>query len=241
MLLGPASGCPKPVAEALAQAILGHHAGLPDTDGTDGGSLVTRIARPGAALDAQWRVHLPDDFHAVVQEVLHKLRKVKAGFDFSVATRIVFSCLVDADFRDTEAYYDALEGRSRDRDLSALQSLLIDSPMVPVIVAREDVARDWVEKLSNDCEKSGPLARASSPDDQLVEQDFPNRETRQKITVTREILWESTTATKAEVLALERRLIVELRANDPSIGCNRRPVFRSVPRQSSPYVTQSKG
>ncbi|SIS53199.1 GIY-YIG nuclease family protein [Phaeovulum vinaykumarii] len=79
-----------------------------------------------------------------------------------------------------------------------------------------------------------------SPDDQLIEQDFPNRETRQKITVTREILWESTTATKAEVLALERRLIVELRANDPSIGYNRRPVFRSVPEQSSHCATQPK-
>lgn len=46
VLLDSASGCPKPLAEALAQAILGHHAGLPDTNGADGGSVVTRIARP---------------------------------------------------------------------------------------------------------------------------------------------------------------------------------------------------
>ncbi|ETD02077.1 CRISPR-associated endonuclease Cas3'' [Rhodobacter capsulatus] len=125
VLLDPASGCPKPVAEALAQTILGHHAGLPDTNSPeDGGCLVARIARPGAALAAQASADMPEDFNAVSDEFRRKLRKDKAGFDFSVATRMVFSCLVDADYRDTEAFYDALEGRSRDRDWPALQSLL---------------------------------------------------------------------------------------------------------------------
>ncbi|PYF09568.1 hypothetical protein C8J30_108146 [Rhodobacter viridis] len=80
-----------------------------------------------------------------------------------------------------------------------------------------------------------------SPDDHLISQDFPTREARQRITVTREILWESNTASKAEVLALERRLIVELRANDPTIGYNRRPVFRDAAENSSPCTTQLKG
>lgn len=62
-----------------------------------------------------------------------------------------------------------------------------------------------------------------SPDTRLIERDFPTRGDRRSITVTREILWESCDATKSEVLTMERKLIVELRANDPEIGYNRRP------------------
>lgn len=80
-----------------------------------------------------------------------------------------------------------------------------------------------------------------SPDSRLIENDFPTREARRKMTVTREILWESTTATKAEVLAMERRLIVQLQANDPSVGYNRRPVFRTLSKTSFSCATQSKG
>ncbi len=62
-----------------------------------------------------------------------------------------------------------------------------------------------------------------SPDRKLLESDFPTREERRKITVTREILWESSTATRSEVLSMERKLIIQLRANDPALGYNRRP------------------
>lgn len=51
------------------------------------------------------------------------------------------------------------------------------------------------------------------------------REQRYSFTITREILWESEDATKEEVDELERRAIVELRANDPSVGYNRWPKF----------------
>jgi hypothetical protein len=45
------------------------------------------------------------------------------------------------------------------------------------------------------------------------------------MTIRREILWESETATNSEVLKLEREMIVSLRANDPNIGYNRNPKF----------------
>jgi hypothetical protein len=67
-----------------------------------------------------------------------------------------------------------------------------------------------------------------SPDKRLIEADFPNREARQDITVRREILWESDTASDAEVLKKERELIVALRANDPAIGYNRTPKLGPV-------------
>ena len=40
---------------------------------------------------------------------------------------------------------------------------MIESPMVPVIIARDKDAQDWVRKLSDDWEKSGTLARALQP------------------------------------------------------------------------------
>jgi hypothetical protein len=62
-----------------------------------------------------------------------------------------------------------------------------------------------------------------SPDQTKIEADFPSREARRDMTVRREILWESATASKTEVLRKERELIVALCANDPTIGYNKSP------------------
>ena len=66
-----------------------------------------------------------------------------------------------------------------------------------------------------------------SPDKRLIEADFPTREARQNITVRREILWESDTASNAEVLRMEKESIIALRANDSAIGYNKTPRHRS--------------
>lgn len=68
-----------------------------------------------------------------------------------------------------------------------------------------------------------------SPKKRLIERDFPTRDDRRTVTVTREILWESCDATRSEVLAMERKLIVKLRANDPAIGYNLLPTPRETP------------
>ena len=65
-----------------------------------------------------------------------------------------------------------------------------------------------------------------SPNVKLLEADFPTREARRDITIRREILWESETATNSEVLKSEREMIVRLRGNDPAIGYNRNPRFK---------------
>jgi hypothetical protein len=62
-----------------------------------------------------------------------------------------------------------------------------------------------------------------SPDQRLIEADFPTREVRRDMRVRREILWESETASNAEVLQKEREQIVALCANDPAIGYNKSP------------------
>lgn len=117
----------RPVAEVLAYAILGHHAGLPDKTGA-GASLDERVSRPGAALDAQWKTIPMPNFNVVGAELMQRMRRdpAKAGFDLSVAARMVFSALVDADYVETEAFYHGLEQRTPDRNWPALSVLLPD-------------------------------------------------------------------------------------------------------------------
>ncbi len=63
-----------------------------------------------------------------------------------------------------------------------------------------------------------------SASEQLIAADF-TREQRRDFTIRKEILWESETATAAEVTAKEFEFIRSLRSNDPAIGYNRRPPF----------------
>jgi hypothetical protein len=66
------------------------------------------------------------------------------------------------------------------------------------------------------------LTYFGSVDSRLVEADF-SREQRRDFTIRKEILWESETATDAEVRRREVEFIRELRASDPTIGYNRSP------------------
>lgn len=72
---------------------------------------------------------------------------------------------------------------------------------------------------------TGTLAYFGSADSSLIEADF-TPEQRRDFTVRKEIIWESATASDAEVNQAEVRLIRELRSNDPEIGYNRWPRSR---------------
>ena len=119
------AGPQRVVAEVLADAILGHHAGLPDTNGSDA-ARDRRIGRfrQSDPVPADITAATQIDLAPAVAEIIGKIRPGD-GFDLSVAGRMVFSCLVDADFRDTEAFYASLEGRDIPaRDWAGLQDLL---------------------------------------------------------------------------------------------------------------------
>jgi hypothetical protein len=74
------------------------------------------------------------------------------------------------------------------------------------------------------------IAYFGSPNVLLIAADFPTRESRRDMIVRREILWESDTASDAEVRQKERELVVSLRANDPAVGYNRTPRRRTSSR-----------
>ena len=65
-----------------------------------------------------------------------------------------------------------------------------------------------------------------SADSKLVERDF-TRDQRRDFTIRSDILWESETASDAEVSWKEIELIRSYRSNDPAIGYNQWPKFRA--------------
>lgn len=66
-----------------------------------------------------------------------------------------------------------------------------------------------------------------SASDSLIAKDFTPAQ-RQSFTVTRDILWQSEAAARAEVTQVEIEHILRFRSNDPSIGYNQWPPFRSA-------------
>jgi len=69
------------------------------------------------------------------------------------------------------------------------------------------------------------LTYFGSPDASAIAQDFSPSE-RDDFAIRKQGLWASDSASPQEVNRIELAMIVELRANDPSVGYNRRPKFR---------------
>ena len=92
----------------LAPGIAGHHAGI-----SDWSALETRVDRPTTPDDA-WAdlIHLPDADHLIGGAAA---KRFNDAFACQLLTRMLFSAGVDADYLDTEAYYDRVEGRNRPR------------------------------------------------------------------------------------------------------------------------------
>lgn len=105
------------LGQLLAYGIAGHHAGL--ANGRDAGertALRDRLQGSGlpTLLDAwQAEIELPQR----LQPPALKPRPARNFFQLAFLGRMLFSCLVDADYLDTEAFYDRIEGRRSLREL----------------------------------------------------------------------------------------------------------------------------
>lgn len=64
-----------------------------------------------------------------------------------------------------------------------------------------------------------------SASSELIARDFAPAD-RLSFTITRDILWQSDTASPAELTRKEIEFILSLRSNDPSIGYNRYPPYK---------------
>lgn len=104
----------KAIGTVLAYTIAGHHAGLPDYGNTaDDASLVARLNRdwlPDCTAFQQDHLALP-----ILNQVRLPVKPAAFGAGFSVHffIRMLYSCLVDADFLDTERALNVRTAASR--------------------------------------------------------------------------------------------------------------------------------
>ncbi len=112
----------KIMAQLLAYAIAGHHAGLPDKLGEGYSSLSERLKNfSDKTLDPIWREEIAPDLTNLVPDFMKKADKNRLCFTLAFLGRMIFSCLVDADYKETEHFY---KGPRAEREWPALQSIL---------------------------------------------------------------------------------------------------------------------
>lgn len=147
---------PSPLGRMLACVIAGHHAGL-----ADGAELDRRLSPD------DYRIEPYNAWEAQVGPLppAHALRPDRwkpgsyRGFSAAFATRMLFSCLVDADFLATEAFHLNAEGRPLDRgnhaDLATLRERLADhmvrlqsDAVAPVRALRQRVLLNAIDKAT---------------------------------------------------------------------------------------------
>ena len=101
------------IGKILAPGIAGHHAGMANWSGEGERVPLEDRLRSARDPDPPWKqlIRLPHDppLEPSIAE------RYPDGFALQLLTRMLFSAGVDADYLDTEAYYDRLEGRRRRR------------------------------------------------------------------------------------------------------------------------------
>ncbi|MGD9803603.1 MAG: CRISPR-associated helicase Cas3' [Hyphomicrobiaceae bacterium] len=140
--LAPLSSPDAIVTHCAAYCILGHHAGLPDFQGSGGfGERIERFRNdPKRAIDPVWRNEIKPDGSALFPSGFQWVKEHR-DFQYAFMARMIFSCLVDADFKDTEAFYCKIEGLQKNRGWSPLPELL------PSLLSRFE---NYIESLGGD-------------------------------------------------------------------------------------------
>lgn len=100
---------PAGLGRMLAYVIAGHHAGLADSD-----SLDTRL-KATQAYYGGWQAHTGLLPPAPALVPMGGKPSPLKGFTQAFMTRMLFSCLVDADFLETERFYATADGQTLDR------------------------------------------------------------------------------------------------------------------------------
>ncbi|MBI1911063.1 MAG: CRISPR-associated helicase Cas3' [Deltaproteobacteria bacterium] len=140
------------IGRIMAYLISGHHAGLPDWQSENSGqaSLSQRLKETKLLEDALES----NPSTEVLKQIIPK-EKPKQGTDPALWIRMLFSCLVDSDFLDTEEFFDSnnTEARKGYPDISellpAFQSYMADkqkkSDNTPVNIIRAGILARCIE------------------------------------------------------------------------------------------------
>lgn len=145
--LNPPKGLP--LGHVLAYLIAGHHAGLDDWHG----GLRERLALAESKEELRSALaEVPSEHHRILHPTLPAAPRIPGGENgFALWVRMLFSCLVDADFLDTEAYFDAGKPERRSGFPSLAHMLVAfdqhmaakaqSAPSTPVNRLRADILR----------------------------------------------------------------------------------------------------
>jgi len=146
--------------QIIAFCIAGHHAGL--TDGTTGD-----VVNSGSTLESRLAKSLPNTTVPPSAATIgpfalpFELSPVNAGFEIAFFTRMVFSCLVDADRTCTERFCDlpqaALRGASKP-DIAELAGALEAHLAEKQSGATRTLVNDLRRGVLADCLSAAPLA-----------------------------------------------------------------------------------
>lgn len=114
---------PFPFSRFLSHIIAGHHAGL-----SDWGSLERRLGADYRIASYDGWEHTISALPASISPTLRFTERRDRGFTRAFVVRMLFSCLVDADFLETERFYLAARGERPERgghlELEALRDRL---------------------------------------------------------------------------------------------------------------------
>ncbi|MGH7072073.1 MAG: CRISPR-associated endonuclease Cas3'', partial [Acetobacteraceae bacterium] len=142
----------------LAFGIAGHHSGLPDFGDLD------RRLKPEHAIEPypEWQAHAgAPPLLAALRNTRPFSKNSSKGFEQAFLTRMLFSCLVDADFLETERFYAEAEGAPIERgghlDLDTLRQRLraymarlrAEAASTPLNALRAEVLDRAVERAAS--------------------------------------------------------------------------------------------
>jgi CRISPR-associated endonuclease/helicase Cas3 len=99
------------IAELLSYCIAGHHAGLADKI-----DLIARLDKSIEQIDPIWREEIiTTNVGLWPKKFVPSRNRAVAAFQIGFLGRMLFSCLVDADYKDTEKFYNNQKQLKADR------------------------------------------------------------------------------------------------------------------------------
>lgn len=142
----------------MALCIAGHHGGIPDIgtkcDLSDDTTLLGRIKRKTEDFSS-WKAECEDVYKREITE-----KRFSDNISYAFLTKVMFSCLVDADYLDTEKFMSGGEVcREKGADLNTLLGLLNNymskwrNPSGKLNVLRTQMLNECIEAGKNSAEK----------------------------------------------------------------------------------------
>ncbi len=142
-----------PLGRIFAYPIAGHHAGLPDWNEGGMASLAQRLQQK-ELLDQALALGIPED----ILNQARPMERAKSGTEISQSfwLRMLFSCVVDADFLDTEKFFD--QGKAQERGVyppltellpvfnSFMEEMQVKAKNTPVNAIRANILKQCMSK-----------------------------------------------------------------------------------------------